>query len=729
MSTELVKPTLDSIDVSDIDFTDLEAEYAVPEDETFSQYLILDGAPIAPESKVPILTKVLTKFLSSAGGKVVDFYLPLSDDKKTQGFAFVQFSSVAEVEKAIRSLNGKKLDVKHTLYLNKLSDIEKYALSGKIPDEFVEPKLAEFQETDYLKSWLMDDAGRDQFYMQKGEMVGVFWNKKNDPAEPAVEPRSNWTQTYMKWSPKGSYLFSVHPQGVQAWGGAEFKGLKRFIHPGVKLLDFSPNEKYLVTLSPVAITLPDEDHPSRASYPFGEKSTGHQLVIWDILSGTPVKTFPLPAHLAHAKEMTWPLIKWSYDDRYFARLGPNALAVYDTEDDCQLLDRKPIKIDDIVDFEFAPAGIQLATARKQDPLTHALAYWTPETSNQTAKVALMEVPSKRVLRTINLFQVSDVKFHWQDKAEYLAVKVDRHTKSRKTFFTNLEFFKLNERDIPVEKIELKDTVINFQWETNGDRFVTLSNADLQNANKSIPKNVITFYAAEQSSASSKNASKKWIGFKSIEGKFLNTIKFSPKGRFVALATIGGSATQGSIEFYDLDFTGEKKESESTLVSSHVKLTSTYTYSGITDMEWDPSGRFLTAWSSVWRHKIENGYKIFDLAGRLLRDELIDEFQAFGWRPRPESLLSANDKKKARKNLREFSARFEEADAMEADAVLRELILARRALLEEWTQYRAKVEQNKELYGIQDEVVKKEDFEIIEELKEEIVEETEEVVEE
>lgn len=727
--TTLVKPTLEDIKVDDIDFSDLEEQFAIPEDKTFEKYVVIDGAPIAPESKVPILTKVLTKFLS-AHGKIVDFYLPL-ENGKTKGFGFVQYESVQAVEKAVRLLNGKKLDVKHTIFVNKFSDIEKYGAEGAINDDFTEPPFPEFQETDYLRSWLQDDSGRDQFVLQKSDVVGVFWNKRKDNPEPAVEPRQGWTQTYVKWSPKGSFLFSVHPQGVQAWGGKDFKQIKRFIHPSVKLIDFSPNEKFLITLSPVPITLPDEDHPARSTYPFSEKSTGHQLVIWDIVSGLPVKTFPLPAHLAHSKEMTWPLIKWSYDDRYFGRIGPNALAIYDTEDDCNLLDKKPIKIDDIVDFEFAPAGIQLATSRKQDPLTYALAYWTPETSNQTAKVALLEVPNKRVLRTINLFQVSDVKLHWQDNAEYLAVKVDRHTKSKKTFFTNLEFFKLNEKDIPVEKIELKDTVINFQWETRGDRFVTLSNPDLQNGNKAIPKNVITFYAPEVSKVKNTTvaATKKWIGFKTIEGKFLNTIKFSPKGRFVALATIGGSATQGSIEFYDFDFTGEKKETEAENVNSHVKMTATYQYSGITDMEWDPSGRFLAAWSSVWRHKIENGYKLFDLGGRLLRDEQIDEFQAFVWRPRPEALLTSSDKKRVRKNLREYSAQFDEVDAMEADAALRDLILTRRKLLEEWTSYRSTFENDKAAFGIVEEVAHPEDDEVIEEIKEEIVEEKEEIVEE
>ncbi|KAH3680228.1 hypothetical protein WICMUC_000493 [Wickerhamomyces mucosus] len=721
----LVKPTLEDINVDDIQFDDLEEQFQVPEDRTFEKYCVLDGAPIAPESKVPILTKVLTKFLNQAA-PIADLYLPI-EDGKTKGFAFVQYESLDAVEKSIKTLSGKKLDVKHRLFLNKFSDIEKYGTSGNVTDEFQEPNLPPFEETDYLKSWLQDESGRDQFILQKAEVTGVFWNKRKDNPEPAVEPRVGWTDRYVKFSPKGTYLFSVHAQGIQAWGGKDFKQLKRFPHPNVRLIDFSPNEKYLVTLSPDPIVLPPDDHPKRASFPFGPESQGHKLVVWEIATGLPVRTFALPPHLENVKEMVWPLLKWSYDDKYVARVGPNALAIYDTTENFALLDKKPVKIDGIVDFEFAPAGVQLASARKQDPLSYVLAYWTPETANQTARVALLDVPSKRVLRTINLFQVSDVKLHWQDDAEYLGVKVDRHTKSKKTIFTNLEFFKLNEKDIPVEKIELKEIVINFQWEPKGDRFITISKLDVANENRSIPKNIITFYAPEISKNKA-NTLKKWIGFKNIENKFLNTISFSPKGRFVTLSTIGGSATQGSLEFYDLDYAGEKKDTEPENVNAHVKQVGSNQFSGITDVQWDPSGRFVAAWSSFWRHKIENGYRLFDFSGNLLRDELIDEFKAFVWRPRPDSLLTGGDRKKVRKNLREYSAQFDEIDAMEENAATRDLILSRRRLLEEWTSWRSTIESNKEQYGIVESCSINEEEEIIEEIKEEIIEEKEEVVE-
>jgi translation initiation factor 3 subunit B len=717
----LKAPKIEDIIIDDIDFSDLEEKFAVPEDATFERYVVVDGTPIAPEAKVPVLIKVLTKLLSQAGS-VTNFHMPL-EDGKTKGFCFVEYEQPQSVDKAIRALNGKKLDVKHRLFLNKLSDIEKYGSEGAVPDEFTEPSLPPFQETDYLKSWLQDEAGRDQFLLHKGDVVGAFWNKKKMAPEPVVEPRHNWTQGFIKFSPKGQYVFSLHPQGVQAWGGKDFKNLKRFSHPNVRLIDFSPSERYLVTLSPEPIVLPPEDHPKRATFPFGPESEGHKLVIWDIATGLPVRTFALPPHLEQRKEMIWPLVKWSYDDKYVARVGPNALAIYDTADNFSLLDKKPVKIDDIVDFEWAPSGVKFASSRQNDPLAHVLAYWTPETANQTARVTLFEVPSKKILRTVNLFQVSDCKLHWQDKAEYLAVKVDRHTKSKKTLFTNLEFFKLNEKEIPVEKIELKDRVINFQWEPQGDRFVTISKPEVVGANQTFVKNTINFYAPDI--AKNKAAAlKKWISFKELNDQVTNTINFAPKGRFVTISHIGGS--KGFIEFYDLDYSGEKKDSDN--VDANVKLLATEEFGGMTDLEWDPSGRFVAAWSSVWSHKIENGYRIYNFAGELLREELLDEFKSFIWRPRPESLLTGGDKKKVRKNLREYSAQFDEIDLMEESTSARELILKRRRLLEEWTTWRSEIAAHREEYGIFDRDENSDDLEVIEEIKEEVLEETEELVE-
>ena len=44
----------------------------------------------------------------------------------------------------------------------------------------------------------------------------MFWCTKHE-AEPICQ-RPNWTESYFLWSPKGSYLGTIHTRGVQLWG-------------------------------------------------------------------------------------------------------------------------------------------------------------------------------------------------------------------------------------------------------------------------------------------------------------------------------------------------------------------------------------------------------------------------------------------------------------------------------------------------------------------------------
>lgn len=698
------------INLDDIDFSDLEAKYAVSADLGSENYVVVDGAPKAPASKAPLLEKVLRKFLSKAGEVLegeAGIHLPV-EDNMTKGFLFVQYKTAEMASAAVSQLNGKPLDAKHRLYVNKISDIEKYCAEGNVALTFEEPEVPPMQSHGYLKSWLMDESGRDQVALHFSESVGVYWsNKKNEP-KAVVEPRKGFTSKYAKFSPKGTFLFSIHPQGIQSWGGENFERINKFVHPQVRLIDFSPNEKYMVTLAPAPLERPTSAEELK-DYPFGPESEGHKLVIWDLLTGEPARTFALPPHLESSKEMPWPLVKWSFDDKYCCRQGPDALAIYETPS-FQLLEKKLVKIEGIVDFEWAPAGVKLAGSRVEGG-EHVLSYWTPETTNQTARVALMQIPSRRVIRTINVFQVSDVKMHWQDQADMLCVKVDRHTKSGKTFFSNLEFFRTTEKDVPVEKLELKEVCINFAWEPRSDRFIIISRLDDGSNNPAIPRNNISFYVRE---APTKGKAVKFKVLSQVENKHTNTIFWSPIGRYAVTATIAKSS--GELDFYDTQFENEKNPK-----LTEVKLLKNEKFGGMTNISWDPSGRFLAAWSSSWVHSIENGYKLYEFTGGVLIDESMDQFKDYIWRPRPASLLTDKDLKTVKKRFREYSAQFDEIDAMEADTATREAILLRHKLLQEWKDYRAK-------YAGHESKEQDVEAEIVEEIKEEIIEEKEEIVE-
>lgn len=440
--------------------------------------------------------------------------------------------------------------------------------------------------------------------MYRGDSVGVFWNKKKDQPEADVD-RLHWTESFVQWSPRGSFLTSVHAQGVQLWGGKSWKRIRRFAHPFVNLVDFSPNERYIVTWSNKPIVLPETFPPG---FPLTADEDGKNFIIWDIKTQKVVRSFATiegpeegaPGAEKARTKIQWPSFKWSPDDKYVARVVPGqAVQVYQTPD-MTLLGKKSIKIEGVVDFEWQPTVPTVAKGKPQPE--QLFAYWTPEMNNQTARAGLMAIPSKEIVRTRNLVNVSDCKLHWQNAGKYLCVKVDRHTKTKKSNYTSLEFFRVTEKDIPVEIIELKQVVVNFAWEPTGDRFVFITTDEAVAGQVVAPKSNVHFYAPEKI----KNGVGAFMPLKTLEKKNSNAIYWSPKGRFVLIATVH-SQQSFELEFYDLDFEGEKQKQDlapaGKELAANLLLMSAQEHYGVTDVEWDPTGRYVATHASAWKHQV------------------------------------------------------------------------------------------------------------------------------
>ena len=50
-----------------------------------------------------------------------------------------------------------------------------------------------------------------------------------------VVTRPRWTETYVKWSPLGTYMTTLHAKGVVIWGGPDFNRLMNYSHPNVQV--------------------------------------------------------------------------------------------------------------------------------------------------------------------------------------------------------------------------------------------------------------------------------------------------------------------------------------------------------------------------------------------------------------------------------------------------------------------------------------------------------------
>ena len=139
--------------------------------------------------------------------------------------------------------------------------------------------------------------------------------------------------------------------------------------------------------------------------------------------------------------------------------------------------------------------------------------------------------------------------------------------------------------------------------------------------------------------------------------------------------------------------------------------------------------------------MENGYHLYDFRGQLLREDTVEQFKQWAWRPRPERLLSKDEQKAVRKNLREYSRQFDEADLMKKNTANRAVVEQRRRLLDEWLAWREGTrrelleeredlglpEQTDEEAAASQEGPEQGDGKVVEEVVEEILEESEEVL--
>ena len=435
--------------------------------------------------------------------------------------------------------------------------------------------------------------------MFRGDNVSVVWNKKKEPPESVVD-RSHWTELFIQWSPLGTYLATSHHKGIQLWAGPTWQRQTRFPHPWCNMIDFSPNEKYVTTWSykPIEVA---EDDPILTL-----EEDGKNYIIWDVSTGKPLRSWATyeytgPLQDEHGNPIKprypWPAFKWSSDDKYVARMLENqSISVYELPK-MNLLDKKSIKIEGVREFEWAPATVQRDGKKEYEQL---MCYWTPEIGSAPAKVTIMSFPSQEIVKTRNIVNVTDAKLHWQSQGAYLCVKVDRHTKSKKSFMTNLEIFRIREKAIPNEVIEvIKDhTVKNFAWEPKGDRFVVISTAEPVGPTAVPSKTSVSFYCPEKLKTPGVGNFKL---IRTIDKKTCNGIYWSPKGRFVVVATIGSSQSF-DIDFWDLDYEGEKPESDKDL-TANLQVMATGDHYGVTDVEWDPTGRYVITSASMFKQQV------------------------------------------------------------------------------------------------------------------------------
>ncbi|MBN3271543.1 EIF3B factor, partial [Polyodon spathula] len=575
--------------------------------------VVVDNVPQVGPERLEKLKNVIHKIFSKFG-KITNEFYPVGEGN-TKGYIFLEYSCPAHALEAVKNADGYKLDKQHTFRVNIFTDFDKYM---NISDEWETPEKQPFKDFGNLRHWLEDADCRDQYSVifESGERTGIFASDIKEPI--VVEERARWTETYVRWSPKGTYLATFHQRGIALWGGEKFKQIQRFSHQGVQLIDFSPCEKYLVTFSPLMDT---KDDPQA-------------IIIWDVLTGQKKRGFHCESS-AH-----WPIFKWSHDGKFFARMTQDTLSIYETPS-MGLLDKKSLKITGIKDFSWSPGD-------------NIIAFWVPEDKDIPARVTLMQLPSRQEIRVRNLFNVVDCKLHWQKNGDYLCVKVDRTPKGTPGVVTNFEIFRMREKQVPVDVVEMKEGIIAFAWEPNGSKFAVLHGES--------PRINSSFYHVKSNG--------KIELIKTFDKQQANSIFWSPQGQFLVLA--GLRSMNGALAFVDT--------SDCTMMN----IAEHYMAS---DVEWDPTGRYVVTSVSWWSHKVDNAFWLWTFQGRLLQKNNKDRFCQLLWRPRPPTLLNVEEIKLIKKDLKKYSKIFEQKDRLSQSKASKELVDRRRTMIEEYHAYR------------------------------------------
>jgi len=610
------------------------------ETDGIDSVIVVDNVPQVEASgtKLPKLQNVISKIFGKFG-KLINEHYPAHEGGKTKGYIFLEYSNSSEAQEAVKMTDGYKLDKQHTFVVNLFTDFDKY--SEEALQKWEEPSAKEYKDHGNLQNWLLESHCYDQYSViyESGARTAIYTNTHQEPTQ--VEERGGWTETYVRWSPKGTYLATFHARGIALWGGEKFKQIQRFSHQGVHFIDFSPCEKYMVTFSPQ--TSDTREDPKA-------------IIIWDILTGQAKRSF----HCDNAS--SWPIFKWSADGKYFARMTKEVLktkdetkvkdllSVYETPS-FGLLDKKSIPIDGLNDFAWSPTD-------------NIIAYWTPEYKEIPARVTLIRLPSREVVCTKNLFTVADCKLHWQKSGDFLCVKVDRY-KSKKVddgvvkycgVFHNFNIFRMREKQIPVDVVEVKETIIAFAWEPIGRKFAIIHGEN--------PRISASFYKVEE----------KVECMKTLDKRTCNALFWSPRGQFLVLAGLGSMA--GELEFIDTaDMTTMAK-------TDHFQAT---------DVEWDPTGRYVCTGVSFWGCKVDNGYWIWSFQGKPIHKQPLPQFCQLLWRPRPATLLTDEAIKKIKKNIRSYYPTFQLEDKMRESKASKEQIEKRQELLADFEEWRAELD--------------------------------------
>jgi translation initiation factor 3 subunit B len=622
-------------------------------DSSFPSTIMVANIPKVDASKLEKLKGVLAKVFDKVAEN--EKYMPINKETgMTDGFVIITYQEPEQAKEAKERFHNLELDKKHTFKVFAMDEFNKI-VSYDEPEPSREAVDVTQTNIGDLRDWLADEGSREQFVLRYdvGENE-IYWHDtaRNAPeleygGEREKQGKKVWCDNQVKWSPRGSYLATFHKPGIALWGGDKFTKRARFMHADVKEIDFSPSEEFLMTWNGKHAAEKDPQ----------------AVKIWRIFTNECVASFPTPSFSPKGGE--FPHFLWSPDGRFLARFTETAIYVYDSHDDFKLstdpetMKQSPIKFPDgLQSFEWSPKD-------------NILSAWIPEKNNIPARLQLIRMPGRYELAAKNLFSVRDATMHWHPEGRYLCVNAMRMSRTKKTGHTHLEIFRVQEKNVPVETVEIKETVKSFHWENNGNRFCILTTDENGHRLKA------TFFALSDRECQQ-------VAEYELQGTQCNAVSWAPGGSYFVMAAIPG----GDMIFGQLD------------ANNKLDILHKDEHFLLTDISWDPSSRYVISavtqsLNAGIRYQTESGYKMWSFQGRLLYQFQKEKLFQIFWRPHPPTLLSEKQQAEIKANLKGYSKKYDSLDELQKDAAKVAQLKERQAAIAKFDVIMQKIRDYKE----------------------------------
>jgi len=415
-------------------------------------------------------------------------------------------------------------------------------------------------------------------------------------------------------------VVTMHKPGIALWSGERFEKKLRFAHENVKHVEFSPNEEFLLTWN--------------GSEPGGDPQA---VRIFNVLAGhTPMRCCHTPTVSPLNDKGDFPHFLWSRDGKFFAECNETTLLVRDTETFDLITDeegrKRSLKYDNLQTFQWSPRD-------------NIIAVWCLEKANSPARLVLVEVPSRRELAARSRTQV-EAKMQWQSEGDFLCLIVTKLSKTGKKGATNLEIFRLRDKNIPVDIIEIQDTVKAFNWETAGNRFSIIT------TDESGHKPKLQFYVLGDAKCEK-------VASIDLPSNGFSNVYWAPGGQYFVCAAMQDG---------DLIFGGLMPDNKLEILQrdEHFMLT---------NVEWDPSSRYvITACTQPMKDEVggikfqmEAGYAIWTFQGRQLHKVQKEKLFHIAWRPHPPTMIGEKKQAEIKKDLKKYSKRYDAMDEKSKEA--------------------------------------------------------------